>query len=107
MIIRDPSLITKHNPHGQRTITQADIDHLQRVSAAFAHVTPYLVAVAPSLIQDAQQIIAGLATDPPMTDDGMRAYMDAEDATMPQTLADPFAVGLTFLDFEGNVIVLP
>lgn len=107
MIIRDPKLITKFNPTGQRAATQADIDHLQRVSAAYSHLVPYLTALLPTLVGDARNIIAGLSIDPPMTDEELRAYMASEDASMPESwsgLADVNALGMTFLDHEGNLI---
>jgi len=100
--IHDPTIITKHNPAGLRPATQSDIDHLQRVAAAFAHVTPYVMVCAPIMVQEAKDIIAGHALAR-MTEAEMTEYMLAEDE---RTGVDKpaGAAGLTILDHQGNVM---
>lgn len=104
--LHDPAIITKHNPSGIRPATQHDIDHLQRVSIAYAHLVQYLSAFVPSLIQDAENIISG-QPHPRMTEDELAAYMDIEDAKLPKRdLKADKVLEFTFLDHEGNHVSL-
>lgn len=100
--IHDPKLLSKENPDGRRHVTQDDVDALQRVSVAYAHLVSQLAAWLPMALADAANIVAGnpLMSDPAMSDDDLALYMELEDEIAGFTKTS----GITFLDADGNLV---